>query len=164
LAVSFSTAFLLITPVMMLMVRSFRLGLAIMLPNLLPVTLVFGLVAWLGWGLDIASILTASVALGIAVDDTLHFVSWYDRQKRQGSKALAAIRSCYQHCGQSMLATTAIACSAMTPFLFSEFLPTRTFAILMIALLAFALAADLVVLPAILLLFDRFQRRIPKNR
>lgn len=164
LAVSFSTAFLLITPVMMLMVRSFRLGLAIMLPNVLPVTLVFGLVAWLGWGLDIASILTASVALGIAVDDTLHFVSWYDRQKRQGSKALAAIRSCYQHCGQSMLATTAIACSAMTPFLFSEFLPTRTFAILMIALLAFALAADLVVLPAILLLFDRFQRRIPKNR
>lgn len=164
LAVSFSTAFLLITPVMMLMVRSFRLGLAIMLPNVLPVTLVFGLVAWLGWGLDIASILTASVALGIAVDDTLHFVSWYDRQKRQGSKALAAIRSCYQHCGQSMLATTAIACSAMTPFLFSEFLPTRTFAILMIALLAFALAADLVVLPAILLLFDRFRRRIPKNR
>jgi predicted RND superfamily exporter protein len=164
LAVSFSTAFLLITPVMMLMVRSFRLGLAIMLPNVLPVTMVFGLVAWFGWGLDIASILTASVALGIAVDDTLHFVSWYDRQKRQGSKALAAIRSCYQHCGQSMLATTAIACSAMTPFLFSEFLPTRTFAILMIALLAFALAADLVVLPAILLLFDRFQRRIPKNR
>ncbi len=164
LAVSFSTAFLLITPVMMLMMRSIRLGLAIMLPNVLPVTLVFGLVAWLGWGLDIASILTASVALGIAVDDTLHFVSWYDRQKRLGSKALAAIRSSYQHCGQSMLATTAIACSAMTPFLFSEFLPTRTFAILMIALLAFALAADLVVLPAILLLFDRFQRRIPKNR
>lgn len=164
LAVSFSTAFLLITPVMMWMVRSFRLGLAIMLPNVLPVTLVFGLVAWLGWGLDIASILTASVALGIAVDDTLHFVSWYDRQKRLGSKALSSIRSCYQHCGQSMLATTAIACSAMTPFLFSEFLPTRTFAILMIALLAFALAADLVVLPAILLLFDRFQRRIPKNR
>jgi len=164
LAVSFSTAFLLITPVMMLMVRSFRLGLAIMVPNVLPVTMVFGLVAWLGWGLDIASILTASVALGIAVDDTLHFVSWYDRQKRLGSKALSAIRSCYQHCGQSMLATTAIACSAMTPFLFSEFLPTRTFAILMIALLAFALAADLVVLPAMLLLFDRFQRRIPKNR
>jgi predicted RND superfamily exporter protein len=164
LAVSFSTAFLLITPVMMLMVRSFRLGLAIMVPNVLPVTMVFGLVAWLGWGLDIASILTASVALGIAVDDTLHFVSWYDRQKRLGSKSLSAIRSCYQHCGQSMLATTAIACSAMTPFLFSEFLPTRTFAILMIALLAFALAADLVVLPAMLLLFDRFQRRIPKNR
>jgi predicted RND superfamily exporter protein len=164
LAVSFSTAFLLITPVMMWMVRSLRLGLAVMLPNVLPVTLVFGLVAWLGWGLDIASILTASVALGIAVDDTLHFVSWYDRQRRLGSKALSSIRSCYQHCGQSMLATTAIACSAMTPFLFSEFLPTRTFAILMISLLAFALTADLVVLPAILLLFDRFQRRIPKNR
>ncbi|MFN9593835.1 MAG: MMPL family transporter [Pirellulaceae bacterium] len=115
-------------------------------------------------GVVVGMILAVSVEFGYAVDDTLHFVSWYDRQKRQGSKALAAIRSCYQHCGQSMLATTAIACSAMTPFLFSEFLPTRTFAILMIALLAFALAADLVVLPAILLLFDRFQRRIPKNR
>jgi predicted RND superfamily exporter protein len=93
---SFSTAFLLITPVMMLIARGVRAGLLIMVPNILPETLVFGMMAWFGYSIDIAGILTASVAMGIAVNDTLHFVNWYSHRLEVGDtreQALARMRT-----------------------------------------------------------------------
>jgi predicted RND superfamily exporter protein len=151
LGYSFLSAFLLITPVMMWIVRSFWGGLLIMLPNVLPVTLAFGIMGWMGWSLDIAGILTASIALGIAVDDTLHFVSWYMMELDQGYPPLEAIGKTFASCSTAMLHTTLISCGAMFPFLFAEFLPTQQFAKLMIAMLSAAIVGDLVVLPALLL-------------
>ena len=98
---SFTTAFLLITPVMMVIVRSFWGGLVLMIPNVLPVVLVFGLMGWLAVPLDVASILTASVALGIAVDDTLHFLIWYQRGKQAGGSAQQAAAEAIRRCGSA---------------------------------------------------------------
>jgi len=151
LGMSFLSAFLLITPVMMLMVRSVLGGLLIMLPNVLPITVVFGCMGWVGWSLDIAGILTASIALGIAVDDTLHFVFWYSRERKQGRSPQESIERTLHGCCPAMVHTTVISCCAMLPFLFAEFLPTQQFAKLMIAMLLTALISDLVVMPAILL-------------
>jgi uncharacterized protein len=151
LAGSFSAAFLLITPVMMLITRGFFSGLLLMIPNLLPVALVFGCMGWLGIRLDVASILTASVALGIAVDDTLHYLSWYLRARRQGSSATPAVAAAMQACGRPMLHTTLICTAAMLPFLFSDFIPTAKFALLMILTLSGAIIGDLVLLPSLLL-------------
>jgi predicted RND superfamily exporter protein len=151
LGLSFLSAFLLITPVMMWMVSSIRGGLLIMLPNIFPVTFAFGMMGWLGLSLDIAGILTASVALGIAVDDTLHFVSWYKRELDAGLSRLEAVKQTYVACGNAMLHTTIISCSAMIPFMFSEFIPTGQFAKLMVVMLVGAIVGDLVMLPALLL-------------
>ncbi|MFN7873707.1 MAG: efflux RND transporter permease subunit [Pirellula sp.] len=151
LGYSFLSAFALITPVMMWMVRSFLGGLLIMIPNVLPVTLAFGIMGWMGWSLDIAGILTASIALGIAVDDTLHFSCWYMQQIDKGLSRLEAIRNTFSNCSSAMLHTTLISCGAMTPFLFADFLPTQQFAKLMIAMLLLAIVGDLFVLPALLL-------------
>jgi uncharacterized protein len=151
LGYSFCSAFLLITPVMMLTVRSFFGGLLIMLPNVLPVTLAFGAMGWFGWSLDIAGILTASVALGIAVDDTLHFVCWYMRELGQGYQPVEAVRRTFQACARAMIHTSVISCCSMFPFLFASFTPTQQFAKLMIMMLVAALLGDLVLLPALLL-------------
>lgn len=151
LGMSFLTAFLLITPVMMLIARGFVSGLILMIPNTLPVALVFGAMGWLEIRLDVASILTASVALGIAVDDTLHFVSWYLRTLRQGDSRQQAVRSGLMACARPMLHTSVICTGAMLPFFFSEFLPTSKFALLMILILAGAIVGDLILLPALLL-------------
>jgi predicted RND superfamily exporter protein len=151
LGLSFLSAFLLITPVMMWMVSSIRGGLLIMLPNIFPVTFAFGMMGWLGLSLDIAGILTASIALGIAVDDTLHFVSWYKRELDAGLSRLEAVKQTYVACGNAMLHTTIISCSAMIPFMFSEFIPTGQFAKLMVVMLVGAIVGDLVMLPALLL-------------
>jgi len=109
------------------------------------------MMGWLGLSLDIAGILTASVALGIAVDDTLHFVSWYKRELDAGLSRLEAVKQTYVACGNAMLHTTIISCSAMIPFMFSEFIPTGQFAKLMVVMLVGAIVGDLVMLPALLL-------------
>lgn len=147
---SFMSAFLLITPVMMWVVQSIRGGLLVMLPNVLPVTIVFGSMGWLGYSLDIAGILTASVALGIAVDDTLHFVCWYRQERQLGFSPQQAVEKTFAACAPAMIQTTIIACSAMLPFLFADFNPTRQFARLMISILSLALIGDLLLLPALL--------------
>ncbi len=151
LQISFSAAFVLITPVMMLIARGFWAGLLIMVPNVLPETLVFGMMAWLGFRLDIAGLLTASVAMGIAVNDTLHFVNWYARRLAAGDSRTAAIADTLSSCAGAMFHTMLISCCSMLPFLFADFLPTRQFAFLMIAMLSSAILGDLVLLPGLLL-------------
>ncbi|GAB5406944.1 MAG: MMPL family transporter [Aureliella sp.] len=151
LGTSFLTAFLLITPVMMLIVRGFWSGMLLMIPNTIPVAIVFGSMGWLGVRLDVASILTASVALGIAVDDTLHFVNWYVRRLADGASRNDAVRSAVIACSRPMLHTTVICTAAMAPFLLCDFVPTSKFALLMILTLSGAILGDLILLPALLL-------------
>lgn len=148
---SFTTAFFLITPVMMLIARGIRAGLLIMIPNVLPETIVFGSMAWLGYSIDIAGILTASVAMGIAVNDTLHFVNWYSRRLAAGDSREQAIADTFSNCAKAMVHTMLISCCSMLPFLLAEFNPTRQFAILMISMMSSSILGDLVLLPALLL-------------
>ena len=151
LGYSFVCAFVMITPVMMFVVRSIPGGLLIMLPNILPVTIAFGCMGWTNIDLDIAGILTASIALGIAVDDTLHFVCWYMDELRSGHSRQEAVARTFQNCSAAMAHTTLISCVSMAPFLFAEFIPTQQFAKLMIVMLSGAIVGDLVLLPALLL-------------
>lgn len=148
---SFTTAFLLITPVMMLIARGIRPGLLIMLPNVLPETVVFGGMAWLGYSLDVAGLLTASVAMGIAVNDTLHFVNWYSWRLSEGDTREEAIAHTFSNCARAMIHTMLISCCSMLPFMFAAFNPTRQFAMLMIAMMSTSILGDLVLLPALLL-------------
>ncbi len=156
---SFLMAFVLITPVMMLICRSVIIGGLMMLPNVLPIALTFGAMGWFDVRLEIAGILTASIALGIAVDDTLHFVSWYFRARRNGLSAAEATMFGYERCAVAMFETTIICCSAMLPFLFADFLPTRNFAMLMIVMLTLAIVGDMLFLPALLAVHDRIFNR-----
>jgi uncharacterized protein len=151
LGASFTTAFVLITPVMMLIARGFRAGLLIMIPNVLPETLVFGSMALLGFRLDIAGLLTASVAMGIAVNDTLHFVNWYANRLSVGDSRKNAIIDTMSNCAIAMIHTMLISCLSMLPFMFSDFVPTKQFACLMIAMIGSSILGDLVLLPALLL-------------
>jgi predicted RND superfamily exporter protein len=130
--------------------KALWLGALAMLPNLFPIVVVFGVMGWLDWPADIGSTMTACVALGIAVDDTLHFLAWYRRQTAKGDASTLAIRHSFQHCGQAMIQTTIICGFGMLVFGLSGFMPTRRFSVLMFTLLSAALVADLVFLPAIL--------------
>ncbi|MFY8200850.1 MAG: efflux RND transporter permease subunit, partial [Pirellula staleyi] len=113
LGYSFASAFLMITPVMMFIARSVRGGLLLMLPNVLPVTIAFGCMGWLRLDLDIAGILTASIALGIAVDDTSHFVCRYMDELREGYSRREAVARTFQSCAAAMIHTTLISCLSM---------------------------------------------------
>ena len=147
---SIALAFVAIAAVMMIVLRSARAGLLTMLPNLFPITIVFGVMGWLDVPVDIGSLLTASVALGVAVDDTVHFVAWYRRGREDGSEQREAVQSAYQACAKAMIQTTAIGGLGLLVFALSDFTATRRFGCLMFSLLAVALVGDLILLPALL--------------
>lgn len=150
LTLSFFTAFLLITVVLMFVIRSFRGGLIAMLPNVFPPLMVFGTMGWLGTSIEIGSVMTASVALGVAVDDTIHFLTWFRRGSRNGQSRPASIRFAFRHCAKAMIDTSLICGLGVCPFLFSIFMPTARFSLMMLVLLMMALVGDLLFLPAIL--------------
>jgi hypothetical protein len=147
---SFLLAAVLICPVMMVIVRGFWSGLLAMIPNTVPAVIVFGGLGWLGIPVDVGAILTASVALGIAVDDTLHVLTWYSRGIRAGLERAEAIRNAYDRCALAMIQTTLICGLGLLVLANSSFVPTSRFAWLILVLLVAALIGDLVLLPAIL--------------
>ncbi len=147
---SFVLAVVLICPLMMVLLRDIRAGVLAMIPNVAPVVIVFGGLGWCGWKVDVGSVLTASVALGIAVDDTLHFLKWYTRAMDQGLARCEAIRETFRRCAPAMVQTTLICGLGILVLVQSAFVPTRRFAVLIFLLLATALPGDLVLLPAIL--------------
>ena len=122
-----------------------------MIPNVLPCVAMFGAMGWAGVKMDIGSLLTASVALGIAVDDTLHFINWFHRSQANGATHTEAVRHAYYHCGPAMVRTTLICGLGLLVYVFSPYIPIVRFAWLMFAMLTAALVGDLVVLPALLL-------------
>ncbi len=150
LVISFGTALLLIAVVMALLLRSSAAGLLAMIPNVFPALITFGVMGWIGSLVDVGTMMTASVGLGIAVDDTLHFLTWYRRSLAAGHDKDQAIRVAYHRCAPAMLQTTLIAGLALAVFFFSSFQPVSQFGLIIFVLLATALVGDLLLLPALL--------------
>ena len=157
---SLALAFVLIAFVMMFVLKSPTAGLLAMIPNMFPVVLIFGAMGWIrmlclqvGWEellVDVGSMMTASVALGVAVDDTVHYLTWYRRGLDKGLNRKGAVMLAYERCATAMSQTTLIAGLGLAVFAFSTFTPTQRFGVLMLALLGTALIGDLIFLPALL--------------
>ena len=148
--------------VLLILARDVLAGLISMIPNVLPCAVVLGGMGLVGMPLEIGSIMTASVALGIAVDDTLHFITWFRRGLEGGQSRPDAVRYAYARCATAMLQTSLICGLGLLIFATSHFVPISRFAWVMFAMLMGALVADLVVLPALLLSplgrsFERFR-------
>jgi len=147
---SLAEAFLLIALTMMLLLRSPSAGFVSMLPNLFPVVVIFGAMGWMGVLIDVGSMMTASVALGVAVDDTMHYLSWFRTGLDEGHDRKGAAMAAYERCATAMTQTTLIGGLGLAVFAFSTFTPTERFGMLMLVLLFAALFGDLVFLPAML--------------
>ncbi|MDR1268489.1 MAG: MMPL family transporter [Planctomycetaceae bacterium] len=147
---SFVTAFGLIALTMIVMLRSIIKGLLAMVPNIFPCVIVFGMLGLLDIPIDMGSMMTASVAMGISVDGTLHFLTWFNIGLKQGLKRRQSIFFAYQRCATALLQTTIICGFGMLIFGLSDFVPVARFAVLLCLLLIVSLIGDIIVLPAIL--------------
>ncbi len=150
LLLTYSTAFVLISVVVFLIVGSLRITLVCALPNLFPALVVLGGAGLLNQHLDVASLMTASLALGIAVDDTLHFVIRWRRDLRLGLHPDQAISNAMKEVGSAMVQTSVICGCSIFLYAFCGFLPTVRFGILLAGMLFAALVGDLLLLPALL--------------
>jgi predicted RND superfamily exporter protein len=147
---SFVLAYLMIGSVIVLALRNFFGGFIAMIPNLWPIAFVFGIISWAGWKIDIGTMVTASVALGIAVDGTLHLITWFQDALRKGTTRNEAISSALMHCAPAMVQTSAIVAIGLLVLAPADLLLISRFGILMAALIIAALIADIVFMPVIL--------------
>ncbi len=165
---SICLAFVMIAIVMMLLLTNWKRptsftdyfnvpgGMLAMLPNVFPIVLIFGAMGHLGpvkpeyFLVDIGSMMTASVAMGVAVDDTIHFLNWYRKGLSQGMDRIASIKLAYERVATAMTQTTLIGGFGLFAFALSTFTPTQRFGTLMLFLLGAALIGDLIFLPALL--------------
>ncbi|GMR04635.1 MAG: MMPL family transporter [Thermodesulfobacteriota bacterium] len=149
-------AFLLIALTLIVALRSIKLGLISLASNFIPVALTFGLWAILVGEMGIiASVITAT-SLGLIVDDTVHILSKYNRAKREHRFGTHdAVRYTFAHVGTALWATTLILVAGFTVLSFSSFKINSDMGVLTSITLVFALMADFLLLPPLLMYIDR---------
>ena len=164
---SVTIALILVSGILMLCVRSIRLGMLALLANVVPLV-IGGAILWLiGGTLNIGTVLVISVCLGIAVDDTVHVLSDYQRLVRKGCSGVAAINKVFAHTVPTLLATSAVLATTFGAFVLSTFTPYQVFGVMTACIVFVALLADVSFLPALLLgnaapAPDRAVRSLPR--
>jgi predicted RND superfamily exporter protein len=152
---SFAVALLAIVVCMGLGLRSVRMALLAIAPNVLPVLVALALMALFGVPLDAGTVMVASVALGIAVDDTAHILAGIQRARREGMASGEAVEVTMRKNGPALIVTTLTACAGFAALWRSQFVPIAWFGAFSTVALVVALAADLFLTPAIYLLAAR---------
>jgi predicted RND superfamily exporter protein len=143
-------AFLIIAVVFVFYLRSPSCAFVAMIPNVFPVIIVFGFMAWAGIVVDVGTMMTASVALGVAVDDTMHYLTWFSDGVDRGLTRKQSAVEAYKRCAPAMTESTLIAGLGLSAFMFSTFVPTQRFGLLMLTILLVAEIGDLVFLASLL--------------
>ena len=144
-----------ISAILLFALRSFRLGLVSIVPNLTPAVLGFGV-----WGLTVGQVglalsVVVAMTIGIVVDDTVHFLTKYRRARRElGQDSETAVHYAFDTAGRALFATTLVLVAGFLIFAFSPFVPTAQVGVLTAMIIGFALIADLTLLPALLTAVD----------
>lgn len=156
LAQTYLLALMIITPLMMLLIGSVRAGLISMIPNLTPIIITLGIMGWFGFPMDAFTLLTGSIALGLAVDDTIHFMHNFRRYYQQCGDTKEAVRKTLSTTGQALFITSAVLASGFFIYMFSSMVNLINFGILTGFTIIMALLADIILAPALMVVLERF--------
>lgn len=147
---SLSITLVVIFGIMLLLFLSYKVGLLAIVPNLFPIVVNFGIMGWLGIELSMATSLIASVAIGLAVDDTIHYMVRFNREFKTDLDEKRALRSTLNQIGRPIIYTTLTIGIGFSILMLSSFRPTAIFGVLMVITLFAALVGDLILLPILL--------------
>lgn len=151
---SIAIALILISLMLVIVLKSWRIGILSLLPNIVPLFVGLGMMTFASIYIDIGTSIVISVCLGIAVDDTIHFLSHYRSLLSSGLTPIRALEKVYIHTAPALIFTTVILTVCFGCFIFANFVPNINFGVLCSVILTFALVVDLVYLPAIILKFN----------
>jgi predicted RND superfamily exporter protein len=150
---SFSLAFVVIFILMMIQLRSIKLGLISILPNSIPIAITMGAMGLFKINLDTATVMISTVAIGIAVDDTIHFLNRFKLEFKRTKDYEESIKATFKTTGRAIISTSIILFLGFWTLLFGSFKPTNYFGFLSGITMITAVIGDLLFLPAILLIF-----------
>jgi len=149
---SFSLALAVISILFIFVFRSIKGGLISIVPNLFPILTAFGMMGFMGYSLDLDTLLVAPIAIGIAVDDTIHFLSRYRMEQMAGAEPKQAVKHTFREVGQAMVFTTVILSAGFLMFTFSQHNGLSHFGLLSATAIISAVISDLFFLPRLCIL------------
>lgn len=148
---SFATAFAIVSIAMFVVLRSVRLGLVALIPNLPPLVVVLGVMGYSGIPVNITTAMVVPIALGFVVDDTVHMLTRYRTlDAASAAVSLGAVATAVREAGRPILASSAALAAGFWILLFASFQPAAHFGLLSGVVVLLALAFDVLVLPAVL--------------
>lgn len=156
-------AFLLVAVIIGFLFRSWRISFILLIPNLIPLLWMLGLMYIMGIEFKLTTAILFTVAFGIAVDDSIHFMSRLKVELSSGKNLIYALKRTYLETGKALVLTTAVLVSGFGLLIFSQFGVTHFTGLLISASLIFALLADLALLPILLLPLKRMWEKKSVN-
>ncbi|MBW2402148.1 MAG: MMPL family transporter [Deltaproteobacteria bacterium] len=155
MAQSYLLALAIITPLMMLLIGSLRGGLISMVPNLFPILMTLGLMGYLGYPLDFSTVMMGAIVLGVAVDDTIHFLHVFQRYFDRSDDARRAVRETLLTTGRAITLTTIVLAIGFGSFMLSAMSNMVALGFFVSFAVTVAFFADLLIAPALLVLTRR---------
>jgi hypothetical protein len=160
---SFAICLGVVALVLMVLLRSIKLGLVAMIPNLLPAVMTLGVMGFAGINLDVATVMIASIAIGIAVNDTCHILFRFKHELASTpADPYRAIESMMVHTGRPVVASSLLLIVGFGVLMFASVKSVSSFGLLSSVTVGSALLADLIVTPALLLILTGARR--PEGR
>ncbi len=141
-----------------LLFRSLYVALIAIGVNMVPIALIFGFMGWFGIPLDIMTITIAAIAIGIGVDDTIHYIHRFEHELSNSNDYLEAIKSSANSIGHAMEYTSVTIMLGFSILVLSNLIPTIYFGLLTMLVMSAALLANIILLPKILLIFKPFKK------
>ena len=148
--------------ILLVLLRSFRMALLALLPNVFPLMLVCGIMGWMGVELKIGTAMIFTVIFGIAVDDSIHFLMGY-LQERKSNNSEESLRLALRHTGKKLMLTSIILGASFATFTLSDFQSTYYAGVLVTLGILIALFSDLIQLPVLILWAEGERSKIDKN-
>ncbi|EKH9210109.1 MMPL family transporter [Vibrio parahaemolyticus] len=145
----------LISALLIFALRSVRLGLISLMPNIAPAVIGFGLWALISGEINLGLSVVVTLTLGIVVDDAVHFLSKYQRARREGQTAEQAVRYAFHTVGRALWITTVVLVAGFSVLAMSSFRLNADMGQLSAIVIFIALVVDFLFLPTLLMLFDK---------
>jgi uncharacterized protein len=161
---SLLTAFLVISLLMMVLLRSLRIGLLSMIPNVIPLLVTLGFMGWVGIPLRTSTALIFSISLGVAVNDTIHFVTRFREELFRTGDRGEAVRLTMLSTGRAIMFTSILLIAGFGTMLTTRFVGIMQMGILGAVTLSAALLGDLLLLPVCLGIFRPWSRHVEKKK
>ncbi|MFZ8996179.1 MAG: efflux RND transporter permease subunit [bacterium] len=149
---SYIIALILITGLMVVFLGSWKVGLLSMIPNLTPILITLGLMGFFDLPLDPFTILIGSIGIGLVVDDTVHFLSVFQRYFDRYGNAARAIQETMMTTGKALLFTTLILVGGFASYMAADFVNIFAFGMLLVVCIGSALILDVLAAPALMML------------
>ena len=149
---------LLLTVMFYFLFQSFSVAVIAMIANLMPISVLFGFMGWSGIPLDMMTITIAAISVGIAVDNTIHYLYRYKIEFAKDGDYVEAMHRSHESIGYAMVYTSAAIMLGFLVLVLSAFIPTIYFGLLTVLTMLMAVVSDLLLLPKLILLFKPFTK------